>query len=123
MEKAVTGLTNWVLALGAKQIQWGWFVYKKQELVEEEIELVDNEVWEDLSPFAWRDSIYSDEAKDNCMGKLFDQEVDLFKDISVQVQNSQNYKRSALIEVGFGTAELFSKVDKDYDMVIGVELS
>ena len=32
-----------------------------------------------------------------------------------------NAKR--VIEVGFGTAELFSKVDKNFDMVLGVELS
>jgi 16S rRNA A1518/A1519 N6-dimethyltransferase RsmA/KsgA/DIM1 with predicted DNA glycosylase/AP lyase activity len=57
------------------------------------------------------------------MGTLFNHVIKLFKDISVEVKNSKNYKRSALIEVGFGTAELFSKVDKNYDMVIGVELS
>ena len=30
-----------------------------------------NPVWEEISPLIWRDSIYSEEAKDTIMGKLF----------------------------------------------------
>lgn len=37
-----------------------------------------NPVWEEISPLVWRDSIYSEEAKDTCMGKLFKEEVQLF---------------------------------------------
>lgn len=45
-------------------------------------------VWEDLSPTIWRDSIYSEEARSNCMGQLFTKEVELFKDIATNVKNS-----------------------------------
>ena len=38
-----------------------------------------NPVWEELSPLVWRDSIYSEEVKDSIMGKLFTEEVKLFK--------------------------------------------
>jgi len=37
-----------------------------------------NPVWEEISPLVWRDSIYSEQAKDSCMGKLFTEEVKLF---------------------------------------------
>lgn len=37
-----------------------------------------NPVWEEISPLVWRDSIYSEQAKDSCMGKLFTDEVKLF---------------------------------------------
>lgn len=37
-----------------------------------------NPVWEEVSPLIWRDSIYSEEAKDSCMGKLFQDEIKLF---------------------------------------------
>jgi hypothetical protein len=37
-----------------------------------------NPVWEEISPLIWRDSIYSEEAKDTIMGKLFQDEVNLF---------------------------------------------
>ena len=37
-----------------------------------------NPVWEEISPLIWRDSIYSEEAKDTIMGKLFQDEVSLF---------------------------------------------
>ena len=57
------------------------------------------------------------------MGTLFLQEVELFKKFALEISQSKNFERTALIEVGFGTAELFSKVDTHYDMLIGVELS
>ena len=37
-----------------------------------------NPVWEEVSPLVWRESIYSEEAKDSCMGKLFQDEIKLF---------------------------------------------
>jgi hypothetical protein len=37
-----------------------------------------NPVWEEISPLVWRESIYSEDAKDTCMGKLFQEEVSLF---------------------------------------------
>jgi len=40
-----------------------------------------NPVWEEISPLVWRDSIYSEEAKDSCMGKLFIEEVKLFQSL------------------------------------------
>ena len=80
-----------------------------------------NPVWEEISPLVWRDSIYSEEAKDTCMGKLFQEEVTLFKNVLVDVK--KDYNKVALIEVGMGTAELFSKVLDDYDMLVGVEIS
>jgi hypothetical protein len=57
------------------------------------------------------------------MGTLFQKEVELFKNLALEISDTQNFVRTALIEVGFGTAELFSKVDKNFDMVLGVELS
>ena len=80
-------------------------------------------VWEDLSPTVWRDSIYSEEAQSNCMGQLFSKEIELFKAIADNVQKSGQFDSTAIIEVGMGTAELFSKVDKDFNMLVGVELS
>jgi len=80
-------------------------------------------VWEDLSPTVWRDSIYSEEAQNNCMGQLFTKEIELFKAIADNVQKSGQFDSTAIIEVGMGTAELFSKVDGDFDMLVGVELS
>lgn len=55
------------------------------------------------------------------MGKLFQEEVTLFKNVLVDVK--KDYDKVALIEVGMGTAELFSKVLDDYDMLVGVEIS
>ena len=86
-------------------------------------EEIGSPVWEQLSPLAWRDSIYSDQAKTNCMGVLYTEQVKMFKEIAQDVLNSDESKKSALIEVGFGTGELFSKVDHDFDILIGVELS
>ena len=80
-----------------------------------------NPVWEEISPLIWRDSIYSEEAKDTCMGKLFIEEVKLFQDLLASIK--QNYEKCAIVEVGMGTAELFSKVIHDYDMLVGVEIS
>ena len=80
-------------------------------------------VWEDLSPAIWRESIYSEEARTNCMGQLFQKEIELFKDIVAEVSKSGRFDSTAIIEVGMGTAELFSKVDGDFNMLVGVELS
>jgi len=80
-----------------------------------------NPVWEEISPLIWRDSIYSEEAKDSCMGKLFKEEVALFQKVLVDVK--KDYNKVAIVEVGMGTAELFSKVVDDYDMLVGVEIS
>lgn len=86
--------------------------------------MVDNEVWEDPNiVHAWRNSIYSEEKKDTPHGVLFTKEIKFFQDISDEVKKSKNYARSALVEVGFGTGELFSKVDKNFDVLLGVELS
>ena len=57
------------------------------------------------------------------MGTLFKKEVELFTNLALEISDTQNFVRTALIEVGFGTAELFSKVDKNFDMILGVELS
>lgn len=43
-------------------------------------EQIDNPVWEDISPIVWRNSIYSEDAKTNCMGELFSLQVQFFKD-------------------------------------------
>jgi len=80
-------------------------------------------VWEDLSPTIWRDSIYSEEAQTNCMGQLFLKQVQMFKDLAMAVSHIGQYESTAIIEVGVGTAELFTKIDEDFDMLIGVELS
>ena len=80
-------------------------------------------VWEDLSPTVWRDSIYSEEAQTNCMGQLFTKEIEMFKELVQSVAKSGKYESTAIIEVGMGTAELFSKVDGDFDMLVGIELS
>ena len=54
------------------------------------------------------------------MGKLFVDEVNLFQQLLTQLK--PNYQKCAVIEVGMGTAELFSKVVDDYDMLVGVEI-
>lgn len=74
-----------------------------------------------MSPLVWRDSIYSEEMKDSCMGKLFQDEIKLFQGILTDVK--KDYDKVAIVEVGMGTAELFSKVLDDYDMLVGVEIS
>ena len=55
------------------------------------------------------------------MGKLYTEEVKLFKSLLQQIK--KEHEKCALIEVGMGTAELFSKVVDDYDMLVGVEIS
>ena len=80
-----------------------------------------NPVWEDVAPIVWRNAIYSEEARDNCMGQLFEQEVMLFKDIISSARTRTNLV--GLIEPGQGTAELFSKVHRDVDYCVGVELN
>ena len=80
-----------------------------------------NPVWEEISPLVWRDSIYSEAAKDTCMGKLFQEEIKLFQ--SIKNNLDKEFTKTAIIEVGMGTAELFSKVVDDYDLLVGVEIS
>ena len=80
----------------------------------------DNPVWEELDPSVWRNAVYSDDATTNCMGQLFLHEVNFFEE---QIQSiKETYDKVALIEVGFGTAELQAKIMDDCDMVVGVEL-
>jgi 16S rRNA A1518/A1519 N6-dimethyltransferase RsmA/KsgA/DIM1 with predicted DNA glycosylase/AP lyase activity len=55
------------------------------------------------------------------MGKLFLHEVDFFEDQIRKIKMSHD--KCALVEVGFGTAELQAKVMDDCDMIVGVELS
>lgn len=81
-----------------------------------------NPVWEEVSPLIWRDSIYSEEVKDSIMGKLFQDEIKLFQRILTEVKK-EGHEKVAIVEVGMGTAELFSKVVDDYDMLVGVEIS
>lgn len=57
------------------------------------------------------------------MGQLFTKEVEFFKEIASNVTKSGHFNSTAIIEVGMGTAELFSKVDQDFNMLVGVELS
>lgn len=82
-----------------------------------------NQVWEDLNPMIWRDAIYSDEAITNCMGKLFLEEVNLFQNFLTELKEQEGVENVAIIEVGMGTAELFSKVYDDYDILVGIDIS
>lgn len=95
----------------------------KSSNVSENTQEVDasNPVWEEISPLIWRDAIYSEEAKDSCMGKLFVEQVKLYQQILADMK--KDYQKVAIVEVGMGTAELFSKVVDDYDMLVGVEIS
>ena len=45
---------------------------------------VSNRIWEELSPWAWRESIYTESAAGNCMGKLFADEIALFEALTFQ---------------------------------------
>ena len=45
----------------------------------------------------------------------------MFKDIVADIRKTHN--KVAIVEVGMGTAELFSKVLDDFDMLVGVEIS
>ena len=57
------------------------------------------------------------------MGQLFTMEIEMFIELAQSVAKSGKYESTAIIEVGMGTAELFSKVDGDFDMLVGIELS
>ena len=61
---------------------------------------ISSQVWEEVDPLAWRDPIYSEAAKTNCMGKLFAEEVDFFAKMP-------NAEGTVVIEVRCGTAKLF----------------
>lgn len=80
-----------------------------------------NPVWEEISPLIWRDAIYSDAEKESPMGKLFAEQTKLYQALLEDIK--KDYEKVALVEVGMGTAELFSKVVDDYDMLVGVEIS
>ena len=82
---------------------------------------VSNQIWEDLSPWAWRNSIYTDEAASNCMGMLFKDEVTLFETLTFPA----GAENTTIIEVGCGTAELFGKLSKSnkFQQLVGVEIS
>lgn len=41
----------------------------------------------------------------------------------MKVDIKKEYEKCAIIEVGMGTAELFSEVLDDFDMLVGVEIS
>jgi len=57
------------------------------------------------------------------MGQLFLKEIEFFKEIAENVNKAKEFEQTAIIEVGNGTAELFSKVDRDFNMLVGVELN
>lgn len=94
---------------------------KKQEIVDDDKQDIDNPVWEELSPLIWRDSIYSDAMRNTPMGQLFVDEIKLFQEVRAELKDT--YEKFAIIEVGMGTAELFSKITDSYDMLVGVEIS
>ena len=60
-------------------------------------EVDNNPVWEEISPLIWRNSIYSEEASANPMGKLFTEEIALFKEFSNEIPAET---KKILIEVG-----------------------
>lgn len=68
----------------------------------------------------WRNIVYSDEA-DNCMSRLFKDELKFFDGLKNDIP--KKYTKSSIIEVGFGTAELFNKIVDKFDLLVGVELS
>ena len=82
---------------------------------------VSNQIWEDLSPWAWRNSIYTPEAASNCMGQLFHDEAGLFESLTF----ADGPENTTIIEVGCGTAELFGVLAKraTYKALVGVEIS
>ena len=82
---------------------------------------VSNQIWEDLSPWAWRNSIYTPEAAFNCMGQLFHDEAGLFESLTF----ADGPENTTIIEVGCGTAELFGVLAKraTYKALVGVEIS
>lgn len=83
---------------------------------------IGNQIWEDMSPWAWRESIYTSSAADNCMGKLFRDEVALIETLSFPAGSAA----TTIVEVGCGTAELFSVLAKSadqYAQLVGVEVS
>eukprot|EP00613_Pedinella_sp_CCMP2098_P005406 CAMPEP_0171606536 /NCGR_PEP_ID=MMETSP0990-20121206/7821_1 /TAXON_ID=483369 /ORGANISM="non described non described, Strain CCMP2098" /LENGTH=303 /DNA_ID=CAMNT_0012169391 /DNA_START=127 /DNA_END=1038 /DNA_ORIENTATION=+ len=76
---------------------------------------VSNDQWESMEPWHWRNSIYSADASKNPMGLLYQEQVAYFKRFS---------RESTLIEVGCGTAELFSQVAKShFRQTIGIDIS
>jgi SAM-dependent methyltransferase len=82
---------------------------------------VGNQIWEDLSPWAWRNSIYTTASASNCMGKLFKHELALFETLTF----AQGTENTTVIEVGCGTAELFGAISQKckFKSLIGVEIS
>lgn len=95
---------------------------KKQKVTQAESPVdISNQIWEDLSPWAWRNSIYTPEAADNCMGKLFQSEIGLFETLTFPA----GPEKTTIIEVGCGTAELFGVLAKkaSFQKLIGLEIS
>lgn len=82
---------------------------------------VSNQIWENLSPWAWRNSIYTTKSASNCMGRLFKHEVAMFETLTF----SQGTENTTIIEVGCGTAELFGAISQKckFKSLIGVEIS
>lgn len=79
------------------------------------------QVWEDCDAGVWRDVVYVEEKAAPCMFQLFSDEIALFKEIHAELKKS--HEKIAIIESGMGTAELFSKVLDDYEILVGVEIS
>jgi len=82
---------------------------------------VSNQVWEDISPWAWRNGIYTPESATNCMGKLFGHVMGLMETLTF----AQGTENTTIIEVGCGTAELFGAITQKckFKSLIGVEIS
>ena len=75
-------------------------------------------VWEGCDPMTWRNAAYKDTP---IMVQLFKDEVALFQDF--QKAKAGSFTKTAIVEVGMGTAELFSKVVDDYDVVVGIDVA
>jgi len=57
------------------------------------------------------------------MYELFGEQVKLFKKLIQDSKKTNANRNCAVVEVGMGTSELFSKILDDVDMLCGVELS
>jgi 16S rRNA A1518/A1519 N6-dimethyltransferase RsmA/KsgA/DIM1 with predicted DNA glycosylase/AP lyase activity len=57
------------------------------------------------------------------MYELFGEQVKLFQQLIKDAKKTKVDRHCAVIEVGMGTSELFSKILDDVDMLCGVEIS